>query len=195
MKHRWDKGKKGKNVLPNGEQIVHLKVGGRTSAIVPSVQKKTGPVAGDISGDANGDLSDENDHDEEAKPKRGSKRPSAANAGTADIDNSRGKRGSKRAKKTETTHDENIPEDSKPKRGGKKATKKESREAESNDLDPKDEEAVSAKASKRSRTKKENGDAIKTAINTDNAAAALEAKPSSAEGETQAGRRRSSRKK
>ena len=50
MKHRWDKGKKGEdaNRLPNGEKIVHLKVGGRTSAIVPSVQKKTAAVAGDV---------------------------------------------------------------------------------------------------------------------------------------------------
>ena len=53
MKYRWDKGKKGAdaNVLPNGEKIVHLKVGGRTSAIVPSVQKKTAAVAGDVDGD------------------------------------------------------------------------------------------------------------------------------------------------
>lgn len=48
MKYRWDKGKKDSNVLPNGEKIVHLKVGGRTSAIVPSVQKKTASVAGDV---------------------------------------------------------------------------------------------------------------------------------------------------
>jgi formamidopyrimidine-DNA glycosylase len=48
MKHRWNKGKKDSNVLPNGEKIIHLKVGGRTSAVVPSVQKKTGPVAGDV---------------------------------------------------------------------------------------------------------------------------------------------------
>ena len=49
MRHRWNKGKKAANVLPNGERIIHLKVGGRTSAVVPSVQKKTGPVAGDVS--------------------------------------------------------------------------------------------------------------------------------------------------
>lgn len=48
MKYRWDKGKKDANVLPNGEKIVHLKVGGRTSAIVPSRQKKTAAVAGDV---------------------------------------------------------------------------------------------------------------------------------------------------
>lgn len=65
MKYRWDKGKKDSNVLPNGEKIVHLKVGGRTSAIVPSVQKKTAAVAGDV--DAN-DLAE--------KPAKGKKRKS-----------------------------------------------------------------------------------------------------------------------
>lgn len=47
--HRWGKGKKdAPKSLPNGEKIIHLTVGGRTSAIVPSVQKKTGAVAGDV---------------------------------------------------------------------------------------------------------------------------------------------------
>ncbi|KAI9728637.1 MAG: hypothetical protein M1828_002743 [Chrysothrix sp. TS-e1954] len=49
MRHRWDKGKQGGSRLANGEKIVHVTVGGRTSAVVPSVQKKTGPVAGDVS--------------------------------------------------------------------------------------------------------------------------------------------------
>lgn len=50
MKHRWGKGKKDGDRLPNGEKIVFLKVGGRTSAVVPARQKKTGPVAGDLEG-------------------------------------------------------------------------------------------------------------------------------------------------
>lgn len=50
MKHRWGKGKKDANTLPNGEKITFLKVGGRTSAIVASRQKKTAAVAGDPSG-------------------------------------------------------------------------------------------------------------------------------------------------
>ncbi|KAI1629475.1 formamidopyrimidine-DNA glycosylase [Exophiala viscosa] len=46
FKHRWGKGKKNaSNALPNGEKIAFLTVGGRTSAVVPSIQKKTGPVA------------------------------------------------------------------------------------------------------------------------------------------------------
>lgn len=68
MKYRWDKGKKGAdaNVLPNGEKIVHLKVGGRTSAIVPSVQKKTAAVAGNVDG--------EDEEGAESKPAKGRKR-------------------------------------------------------------------------------------------------------------------------
>jgi formamidopyrimidine-DNA glycosylase len=65
MKYRWDKGKKDSNVLPNGEKIVHLKVGGRTSAVVPSVQKKTAAVAGDV---------DSADVSESEKPAKGRKR-------------------------------------------------------------------------------------------------------------------------
>lgn len=46
FKHRWTKGKKdAQQTLPTGEKIAFLTVGGRTSAVVPSVQKKTGPVA------------------------------------------------------------------------------------------------------------------------------------------------------
>lgn len=51
FKHRWGKGKKDSTKkLPNGLTFVHLTVGGRTSCVVPSVQKKTGPVAGDVNG-------------------------------------------------------------------------------------------------------------------------------------------------
>ncbi|KAL8712321.1 MAG: hypothetical protein Q9220_003472 [cf. Caloplaca sp. 1 TL-2023] len=50
FKHRWGKGKKDdKQCLPTGEKIKFLTVGGRTSAIVPSVQKKTGAVAAEAS--------------------------------------------------------------------------------------------------------------------------------------------------
>jgi formamidopyrimidine-DNA glycosylase len=48
FKHRWGKGKKDKVMeMPNGAKITFLTVGGRTSCVVPSVQKKTGPTAGD----------------------------------------------------------------------------------------------------------------------------------------------------
>jgi formamidopyrimidine-DNA glycosylase len=55
FKHRWGKGKKDSpKQLPSGEKITFLTVGGRTSAIVPSAQSKTGPVAKDISEAADG---------------------------------------------------------------------------------------------------------------------------------------------
>jgi len=76
MKYRWDKGKKNGSKLPNGAKITFLKVGGRTSAIVPSVQKKTGAVAGDITEEA-----EEADGDEEESVKirtKGRKRKSRA---------------------------------------------------------------------------------------------------------------------
>jgi formamidopyrimidine-DNA glycosylase len=48
--YRWGKGKKdAPKALPNGEKIVFLTVGGRTSAVIPSVQKKTGPLAKEMS--------------------------------------------------------------------------------------------------------------------------------------------------
>ncbi len=51
FKHRWGKGKKDSlTTLPNGAKITYLTVGGRTSCVIPSVQKKTGAVAGDVNG-------------------------------------------------------------------------------------------------------------------------------------------------
>ncbi|KAI1118361.1 formamidopyrimidine-DNA glycosylase [Nemania sp. NC0429] len=47
--HRWGKGKKdAAKALPSGEKITFLQVGGRTSCIVPSRQKKTGRVTAGI---------------------------------------------------------------------------------------------------------------------------------------------------
>ncbi|OJJ49397.1 hypothetical protein ASPZODRAFT_61166 [Penicilliopsis zonata CBS 506.65] len=52
FKHRWGKGKKNQTAkLPNGDKIIFLTVGGRTSAVVPSVQKKTGPITKDVTED------------------------------------------------------------------------------------------------------------------------------------------------
>ncbi|KAF7589666.1 hypothetical protein BBP40_003958 [Aspergillus hancockii] len=66
FKYRWSKGKKNAPAtLPNGEKITFLTVGGRTSAVVPSVQKKTGPVAMDIKSE------DDSDTQNMSKRKRG----------------------------------------------------------------------------------------------------------------------------
>lgn len=75
MKYRWDKGKKTGGKLPNGAKITFLKVGGRTSAVIPSVQKKTAAVAGDVS-EAAEDESEEGE--EEVKPKKIAKQKSKA---------------------------------------------------------------------------------------------------------------------
>jgi formamidopyrimidine-DNA glycosylase len=49
MRHRWGKGKgKDETKLPSGERISFVTVGGRTSAFVPSIQKKTGAVAANV---------------------------------------------------------------------------------------------------------------------------------------------------
>jgi formamidopyrimidine-DNA glycosylase len=45
MRYRWGKGKSKENTLPNGHKITFITVGGRTSAVVASLQKKTGPVS------------------------------------------------------------------------------------------------------------------------------------------------------
>jgi formamidopyrimidine-DNA glycosylase len=130
MKHRWGKGKKEASKLPTGEKITFLKVGGRTSAIVPSVQKKTAAVAGDVSEGA-----DEEEEEEEAKPKKGGKRKAkAVKEEEVEVDVAeeeapvKSKRGRKNAKeevkadvKEETADavEEKLP--ARPKRGSKKA--------------------------------------------------------------------------
>lgn len=73
FKHRWGKGKKNSSTtLPNGAKFVYLKVGGRTSCVVPSVQKKTGPVAKDVDDEVDGD-EEVGDEEEKSKPKGGKK--------------------------------------------------------------------------------------------------------------------------
>ncbi|KAJ5183601.1 Ribosomal protein S13-like H2TH [Penicillium capsulatum] len=78
FKHRWGKGKKNQPaVLPNGDKITFVTVGGRTSAVVPAVQKKTGSVTKDIDESANGasnskrkrTVKQESDSEAEEKPK------------------------------------------------------------------------------------------------------------------------------
>lgn len=74
--HRWGKGKKDvPGTLPNGAKLTFLTVGGRTSCVVPSVQKKTGAVAGEVKQESNGGgdggVKDEADV---PKGKRGSQR-------------------------------------------------------------------------------------------------------------------------
>jgi formamidopyrimidine-DNA glycosylase len=75
FKHRWGKGKKdAPNVLPNGHKIAFLTVGGRTSAVIPALQKKTGPVAKEM-----------DEAVEEEKPKKAAKKRKAEDAEDADM--------------------------------------------------------------------------------------------------------------
>ena len=75
FKHRWGKGKKDStNRLPNGAKIVFVKVGGRTSAVVPSVQKKTGPVAGDVKDE---DAEEEGENNSKTKGRKAAKKGKA----------------------------------------------------------------------------------------------------------------------
>ncbi|KAJ5659556.1 hypothetical protein N7507_006007 [Penicillium longicatenatum] len=77
FKHRWGKGKKNQpSALPNGDKIIFVTVGGRTSAVVPAVQKKSGTVGKDE------DTSDtpkrkrvKHESDSEAEPKPVKSRP------------------------------------------------------------------------------------------------------------------------
>ena len=144
MRYRWDKGKKDKNVLPNGDKIVHLKVGGRTSAIVPRVQKKTGKVAGDVES-ADEVSEDAADSQEEPTPKKTKAQPKTTKT---------------KAKKAEaTTKDEVAKEDAKPKRT---RTTKRKAESEEEDADAAvKEEEDEAKPVKKRQTEKSQADTKK----------------------------------
>ncbi|KAF2145410.1 uncharacterized protein K452DRAFT_264406 [Aplosporella prunicola CBS 121167] len=97
MKHRWGKGKKDANKLPNGDKIIFLKVGGRTSAVVPRVQKKTGEVTADVKDESASETKNaagvKDEPEEEAKPTRGKRGAKAVPAAKANGSASKAKRG------------------------------------------------------------------------------------------------------
>ena len=130
MKHRWGKGKKSEHLLANGDKIMHITVGGRTSAIVPSVQKKTGPVAGDVDAEDqaedDGEESAQDDEaeveaeqdreDSKASPKRGRPKPTklaskGAKADKAAVPNKAKKRVKARKAKEDNSEAEEEEED------------------------------------------------------------------------------------
>ena len=104
FKHRWGKGKKDSSTtLPNGSKFVYLTVGGRTSCVVPSVQKKTGPVAGDIKNEAGLEKAD----GEKKEKSKASKKASKTEKQEADEAKPEpAKKGSKGKKRTAKTEDE-----------------------------------------------------------------------------------------
>ncbi|KAK5134979.1 hypothetical protein LTR08_005931 [Meristemomyces frigidus] len=123
MKHRWGKGKKGGNVLPSGEEIVHITVGGRTSAIVPSVQKKTGEVEVGEGGARRGgrkrkvvakqeDSDEEEDKEEEEEEEKPAvKKPRGGKKATAEPKPKPVARKSRAGKKTKAEPEDSEPEE------------------------------------------------------------------------------------
>ena len=102
FKHRWGKGKKDSSTtLPNGSKFVYMTVGGRTSCVVPSVQKKTGPVAGDVKDEAGREDADGEKKAKQKGGKRGSKPKQEETKETEVEPPKKGSKGKKRTAKTE----------------------------------------------------------------------------------------------
>jgi len=150
FKHRWGKGKKDSaNRLPNGAKIVFMTVGGRTSAVVPSVQKKTGKVAGDVKeedkvdSETDGEVSDGTKNGQNKKPAKGKKSTKKAKAeeaeGTEVKEESQSEKKitkrSSRARKSDATEEKATPatKNGAPKSSKRKAATKE--EPESKDAE------------------------------------------------------------
>lgn len=103
FKHRWGKGKKDSpNVLPNGARITFLTVGGRTSAVVPSVQKKTGPVAGDFKDEGDCTIKGEVEKEKTAGEEKATGRSKAAKTNVKAKAKAKAKPTRKRVKAAET---------------------------------------------------------------------------------------------
>lgn len=115
FKHRWGKGKKDSSkTLPSGEKIMFLTVGGRTSAVIPSIQKKTGPVAKEMSEAEGGD-----EEKPKAKPAKSKvKKEEAAEDTEKPVANSK-----KRKSRAEDEDEEQKPASKKAVNGTKKVAK------------------------------------------------------------------------
>lgn len=116
FKHRWGKGKKDATKrLPNGEKIMFLTVGGRTSAVIPSVQKKTGAVAKEMS-----EAEDPEDEKPKGKGKGKAKKEPETNGDTEPVG-----KGKKRKVKEEELVEEEVEKPAKAAKGSKKRVKQE----------------------------------------------------------------------
>lgn len=195
MKYRWDKGKKTGSKLPNGAKITFLTVGGRTSAIVPSVQKKTAAVAGDVSDGA------EDERDESAadvKPNKaagrkakGGKPEDFEEAQTTTAAN-RPKRGRKKIDyevKDESEDGEDEAPSTKKQKRASKATPKTAQTTLKKELDEMSEEHDEAETPAATRVKKSAKTVTKTGKKTGKKTGVEEAVKS----EDANGRRRSGR--
>ncbi|KAL6717914.1 hypothetical protein ACLMJK_003999 [Lecanora helva] len=147
FKHRWGKGKKDKPMtLPNGLRFVHLTVGGRTSCVVPSVQKKTGPVSKDIEGGSDGD---ENAEEETEKPASKTKKSTTKFKKTKAEPASKTSKARKRAAKNE---EEENPADSKSAKSRKRGVKKEEQDPAEGEVSKDQEEEDTKPAAKKRKS-------------------------------------------
>jgi formamidopyrimidine-DNA glycosylase len=155
MKYRWDKGKKDANVLPNGAKIVHLQVGGRTSAVVPSVQKKTAAVAGDVE-------SEDDDAEATSKTTKGQKRKAKVEPEDdgEEEEQKPAKRG--RAAKTESVKPASNTKQAEKKGRGKKVKTEDLSEEDEEDEEAEDEEPRSKAPANKSTIKKGAGAKVAT---------------------------------
>ncbi|KAK3173837.1 hypothetical protein Dsin_032877 [Dipteronia sinensis] len=184
FKHRWGKGKKsGTNKLPNGNKIEFLTVGGRTSAVVPAVQKKTGPVAKDISEDDTEESEEgkpepkpkkatgkkrkaDDDGDEvEAETKVPAKKTAVKKGKTANVkaeepvetNGTEAKKGTKRGKKNEEIVGEDVAaEDEKPKKLASRSKKP--KDVKNEDIEPKKEVDTAGRGKKAAVSKSVSGE-------------------------------------
>ncbi|KAL8873195.1 MAG: hypothetical protein Q9174_001297 [Haloplaca sp. 1 TL-2023] len=178
FKHRWGKGKKDDpQKLPNGEKIKFVTVGGRTSAIIPSVQKKTGTVAADV--DGSDSAADEGKDDDEENPKKRKRSTKTAKnesnegddegavAGAPDKKRPTGKkRGAVKAEQDETKAEVDGDDDDETKKG-RRTTKKSKKESASEDKTSTITDTIEAKpqkGKKRAAPKEEQFD-TKPAVN------------------------------
>lgn len=183
--HRWGKGKKdAKKALPTGEKIVFLTVGGRTSAVVPSIQKKTGPVAADMSEAEEGD-----DVQEEKPPKSEVKRKTKQKDVKPELKEETPKktRGKKRVK-TETEDSDEVTPPAKKVRASRSAKKEYAEKEESEE----EEEATPARPARRAKVNGNAGGKKKEDTPAKKKTATKKATPTKKD-ETSTGRRRSSR--
>ena len=150
FKHRWGKGKKDSSTtLPNGLKFTYLTVGGRTSCVVPSVQKKTGPVKKEVK------LEDEDEDDEqdskEVKQKKASKlKKSKTKEPEAGVE-------SESEVKTEAE-----PPPPKPSKSRKRNVKEEEKPAENGNLRHEDESEQESKPASKKRKSNTKADTSST---------------------------------
>ena len=104
FKHRWGKGKKDASNEINGEKIAFLTVGGRTSAVVPSRQKKTGAVAKDM----NEAVVKDEEREEKPKKSTGKKRKVEEESADEEDTEPAKKAAMKKGKKEKDPEDEDV---------------------------------------------------------------------------------------